>query len=260
MKKVINIIVNGNSHQIEVEHSATLLSVLRDTLGLTGTKHGCGQGDCGACTVLLDGKAVPSCLVLAVRADGHTIETIEGLSQGEEMHPLLASFVEEGAVQCGYCTPGMVMSARALLKEKSRPTEQEIKQALAGNLCRCTGYAKIVKAVEKAAERMQTEVPLQAGKKKEVHLLILNAKDNVGMVPVAVHEKETVTAGHTALQVEETVPVGHKVALRKIKAGEFIIKYGVPIGRATRDIPAGAWVHEHNVSDLAEETGCLQGK
>ena len=131
-----------------------LLQVLRDQLGLTGTKDGCSEGDCGACTVIVNGKPVNSCLVLAAQADGAEIVTIEGLGTAEAMHPLQAAFVEEGGTQCGYCTPGIIMSAAALLEKSPKPTEEEIRWALAGNLCRCTGYTKIIAAVQRAAAEL----------------------------------------------------------------------------------------------------------
>jgi carbon-monoxide dehydrogenase small subunit len=127
---------------------------LREDLGLTGTKHGCGLGDCGACTVILDGKAVNSCLVLAIQANGSEVLTIEGLAEKGKLHPLQQAFVDKGAIQCGFCTPGMILSAKALLEEKPNPTELEIRTALSGNLCRCTGYQKIVEAIDDAAKVM----------------------------------------------------------------------------------------------------------
>ena len=145
--------VNGEPYELEhVPVNRTLLQVLRDDLGLTGTKEGCGEGDCGACTVLLDGKAVNSCLVLAAEVDGREVTTVEGLAKSGKLHPLQQAFVDEGAVQCGFCTPGMLMSAKALLDVTPLPTENEIRTALAGNLCRCTGYVRIVSAVQKAAQ------------------------------------------------------------------------------------------------------------
>lgn len=129
-----------------------LIDLLREDLGLTGTKVGCGEGECGACTVLLDGKAVCSCMLLAVEVDGSHIDTIEGLARGDQLHPLQEAFINQGAAQCGYCTPGMILSAKALLDEKPHPGEDEIKAALAGNFCRCTGYASILKAVSSVAE------------------------------------------------------------------------------------------------------------
>jgi carbon-monoxide dehydrogenase small subunit len=154
MAREIMLRVNGISHRLEVQPWWTLLEVLRDQLGLTGAKEGCGAGDCGACTVLIDGQTANACLMLAQRAAGHEITTIEGLASGEQLHPIQQAFVEEGAVQCGFCTPGMVLAAKALLDENPRPTEHEIRVAIAGNLCRCTGYAKIVSAIQLAGERM----------------------------------------------------------------------------------------------------------
>ena len=154
MRKQIKVTVNGQRHRVEVPEHRTLLDFLRQDLELMGTKSGCETGDCGACTVLLNGKAVNSCLVLAVEADGREVLTVEGLAQGPELPPLQEAFVEHGAIQCGYCTPGMIMAAKALLDETPQPTEEEVKEALAGNLCRCTGYYSIVKAVMAAAERL----------------------------------------------------------------------------------------------------------
>lgn len=134
----------------------TLLDFLREELGLKGTKKGCDSGQCGACTIIMDGKTINACLVLAIQADGKEILTIEGLSSGGRLHPLQEAFVEEGAVQCGFCVPGMVLSAKALLEEKKDPSEEEIREALSGNLCRCTGYVKIIKAVQKAAVLIRT--------------------------------------------------------------------------------------------------------
>ena len=148
MKQLININVNGTSYELAVKPNTILVDVLREQLRLTGTKKGCGLGDCGACTVLINGKAVNSCLVLAVEADAQNILTIEGLAQGEELHPIQQAFVEKGSIQCGYCTPGMILRTKSLLDENPDPSEEEIKKALTGNLCRCTGYAKILEAVE----------------------------------------------------------------------------------------------------------------
>ena len=144
--------LNGESVTVEVEPFELLVDVLRDKLGLTGTKIGCNEGECGACTVIMDGQAVLSCLLPAMKAQGREVVTIEGLSRGDELHPLQQAFIEKGAVQCGYCTPGMIMSAKALLDENPRPSIDEIEEALAGNLCRCTGYFQIVEAVEAAIE------------------------------------------------------------------------------------------------------------
>jgi carbon-monoxide dehydrogenase small subunit len=155
MQKDIKITVNHQEYELTVSTNKTLLKVLRDDLQLTGTKNGCEAGECGMCTVLMDGKPVNSCLVLAVAADRKEITTIEGLSRDSQLHPLQDAFVSHGAIQCGYCTPGMIMSAKALLDENADPTEIEIRRALAGNLCRCTGYTKIVQAVKDAAQAMR---------------------------------------------------------------------------------------------------------
>jgi carbon-monoxide dehydrogenase small subunit len=143
--------LNGEKVTILIEPDALLLDVLRQHLGLTGTKEACGEGECGACTVLLDGQPVTSCLLPALKAHGRDVCTVEGLTSGGELHPLQKSFIEHGAVQCGYCTPGMLMSAKALLDRNPHPTEQEIKEAISGNLCRCTGYVKIVEAIKAAS-------------------------------------------------------------------------------------------------------------
>jgi aerobic-type carbon monoxide dehydrogenase small subunit (CoxS/CutS family) len=143
--------VNGVAYEEEVEPHRSLLSVLRGELGLTGVKEGCDDSECGACMVLLDGRPVNSCSFLALQAGGRAVETVEGLAAGADLHPLQAAFLEQGGVQCGFCTPGMLMSAKALLDTNPHPTEAEIKRYLGGNLCRCTGYAGIVRAVMKAA-------------------------------------------------------------------------------------------------------------
>ena len=144
--------LNGESVTVEVEPFELLVDVLRDKLGLTGTKIGCNEGECGACTVIMDGQAVLSCLLPAMKAHGREVVTIEGLSHDDGLHPLQQAFIERGAVQCGYCTPGMIMSAKALLDETPHPSPGEIEVAIAGNLCRCTGYFQIVEAVEAAIE------------------------------------------------------------------------------------------------------------
>jgi len=155
MKHEITLIVNGEAHEVQVDPGDLLLDVLRDRLGFMGAKKGCGTGDCGACTVIVDGRVVTACLVLAVAACGRSIDTIEGLAEGEVLHPLQRSFIDHGAVQCGYCTPGLLMSAKALLEENPDPTEEEIRAGIAGNLCRCTGYVKIVDAIKAASETMR---------------------------------------------------------------------------------------------------------
>jgi len=154
MKQQVSLTVNGEVYEVEVEPWWTLLEVLREKLYLTGAKRGCDRGDCGSCTVLIDGKAKLSCLVLAVEAQRKEILTIEGLAKGEELHPIQRAFVEHGAVQCGFCTPGMVLAAKALLDRNPTPTEEEVREGLAGNLCRCTGYTKIIEAVLVASETM----------------------------------------------------------------------------------------------------------
>ena len=153
-KRIIFLTVNGYDYEIAVRPNMTLLEVLREELGLTGTKEGCDDGSCGTCTVLLDGSPVRSCMLLAVDATGRQITTIEGLAQCEELHPVQKAFVEGGAIQCGYCSPGMILTAKALLDKNPNPTGEEIKLAISGNLCRCTGYNKIVSAVKAAAHVM----------------------------------------------------------------------------------------------------------
>ncbi len=150
--KRIRLNVNGIDYIIEVADNRRLLDVLREELGLTGTKEGCGIGECGACTVILNGEAVNSCLILAVQADGGTVLTVEGLETDGELSRLQKAFLAHGAVQCGFCTPGMLMSAKALLDKNPHPTEAEIREAIAGNLCRCTGYKQIVEAIDEAAK------------------------------------------------------------------------------------------------------------
>ena len=149
--------VNGNHVEREIPPNRLLVDFLRDDLGLTGTKKGCEEGECGACTVLMNGKAVVSCLIPAVKADGAEILTVEGVAGEAELHPIQQAFLEEGAVQCGYCIPGMVLSAKALLDENPDPTAEEVKKGISGNLCRCTGYTKIVRAIQVASERIQKE-------------------------------------------------------------------------------------------------------
>ena len=151
-KQLIELRINGETREVVVEPRTTLLHALREDLGLTGTKEGCQAGECGACTVLANGSPVCSCLTLAVEAQGKEILTIEGLDQDGRLHPLQQSFLDHYAVQCGFCTPGMILSAKALLDRKPRPTEEEVREALSGNLCRCTGYVKIVEAVLGAAQ------------------------------------------------------------------------------------------------------------
>jgi carbon-monoxide dehydrogenase small subunit len=151
VKKEITLHVNGEEYEVSIEPKKTLLEVLREDLGLTGTKEVCALGSCGACTVLIDRRPVLSCLVLAVACKGKEIMTIEGLKQGEKLDPLQSAFIQKGAIQCGMCTPGMIMTAKALLRENPHPTQAEVKRAISGNLCRCTGYVKIVDAVLEAS-------------------------------------------------------------------------------------------------------------
>lgn len=153
---MLNFTVNGKKQQVMIQTNWTLAQVLREQLGLLGTKIGCGEGECGACTVIMDGKTVTSCLVLAVQAEKADIITIEGLDSGsEKLHPVQEAFVEVGAIQCGYCTPGMVMSTVALLTRHPDPTDEQIRESLTGNLCRCTGYQKIFEAVRLASQKMR---------------------------------------------------------------------------------------------------------
>lgn len=156
VKKHIQLKVNGQNFEVDVEPTARLLDVLRD-LGFVGVKEGCGTGECGACTVLLNGKSVLSCLLFAVQADGKEITTIEGLASGNKLHPVQEAFIEHGAVQCGYCTPGFIMSSVYLLNNNPKPTREEIREELSGNLCRCTGYVKIIDAVEAAAKKLEVK-------------------------------------------------------------------------------------------------------
>jgi carbon-monoxide dehydrogenase small subunit len=155
MKQAIKLTINDQLYEVFVDTSKTLADVLREDIGLTGVKLSCDSGNCGACTVLMDGKAVKSCLLLAVQAQGKKIVTIEGLATEGKLHPLQEAFIEHFAVQCGYCTPGMILTAKALLDENADPTEEEVKEALSGNLCRCTGYVKIIEAILSAAKKAQ---------------------------------------------------------------------------------------------------------
>jgi carbon-monoxide dehydrogenase small subunit len=158
MKKSISFVLNGNRMEMEIDPVWTLLDLLREGLEMTGTKYGCGNGECGACTVIVNGKAVNSCLFPAMEIDEASVTTIEGLAKPSgELHPLQTAFMEQGAVQCGYCTPGMILSAKALLDENPNPTEDEIRHALAGNFCRCTGYVQIVDAVKAASHAITTK-------------------------------------------------------------------------------------------------------
>ncbi len=152
--KQVKLTVNGTLYELSVQPWETLVEVIRDNLGLTGTKEGCGLGECGACTVIMDGKTVNSCLVLATEANGKQITTIEGLADDDKLHPIQEAFIEYGGLQCGFCTPGMIMSAKALLGENPSPDDEEIRRGIAGNLCRCTGYTKIIESIKVAAKNM----------------------------------------------------------------------------------------------------------
>jgi len=155
-KLMIEITINGKKRKVETTASTRLLDLLRDDLYLTGTKEGCGKGECGACTVIMNGELIASCLILAPQADGAVITTIEGIGSGEHLDLIQEAFIETGAVQCGFCTPGMILAAKKLLEENSHPDEEEIKRGISGNLCRCTGYQKIFDAVRLAANRLSS--------------------------------------------------------------------------------------------------------
>lgn len=153
--KEIQLRVNGTDYKLNIDENTRLLDLLREELGLLGVKEGCGEGECGACTIIMDGKTVNSCMVMAFQADGSDILTIEGLEKNGEIHPIQQAFIDVGAVQCGFCTPGMILSSKALLDKNPDPTREEIREGISGNLCRCTGYNKIVDAVEKAKRYME---------------------------------------------------------------------------------------------------------
>ena len=153
-KLTIELTINGKKRKVEATPSTRLLDLIRDDLHLTGTKEGCGKGECGACTVIMNGELVVSCLILAPQADGAVITTIEGVGDGENLDPVQEAFIETGAVQCGFCTPGMILAAKKLLEENPHPDEEEIKRGISGNLCRCTGYQKIIDAIKLAANRL----------------------------------------------------------------------------------------------------------
>ena len=154
MRQLIRLIVNRDPYEVMVKPSETLLYILREKLGLTGAKHGCDTGKCGSCTILIDGKPIRSCLTLAISARDREITTIEGIAEGEKLHPLQQAFIEHGALQCGFCTPGMIMFTKSFLEENTEPQEEEIRKALSGNICRCTGYVKIIEAIQAAAKEM----------------------------------------------------------------------------------------------------------
>ena len=157
MKKIIKLTVNDTAYEVAITPWQTLLDVLRDELGLIGTKKGCDVGTCGVCTVIMEGKAVLSCLLLAIECEGHNITTIEGISSPDSLHPIQTSFIENGAIQCGFCTPGIIMTSKALLDENPHPNDDQIKEALAGTFCRCTGHIKIMEAVKKVSQPVNGE-------------------------------------------------------------------------------------------------------
>ena len=165
MSMLVSSTINGDQIEFACEPSETLLDALRDRVGLTGVKEGCGTGDCGACSIMLDGALVCSCLVLGAEAEGRSVETVEGMSDGEKLHPLQENFLQHAALQCGICTPGFLIAAKALLDTNPDPTETEIRYALAGNLCRCTGYDKIVRAVQATAKSMKPKAAKATTKK-----------------------------------------------------------------------------------------------
>lgn len=176
MKLKVN--VNGIDYEREISPQLRLLDFLRDELGLKGTKEGCGEGECGACTVIMDGRSVDSCLVMALQCEGKNITTIEGVQREEGLHPVQQAFLEVGAVQCGYCIPGMVLSAKALLDQNNAPSEAEIKEAISGNLCRCTGYDKMFSAIEMAGKAMRLEAEGQtAEQSQDLNLKEANLKE-----------------------------------------------------------------------------------
>ena len=156
MKRLITLNVNGRPHEVAIEPRQSLLQVLREELHYTGTKEGCSEGECGACTVILDGQTVDSCLIFGLEADGREVMTIEGLGADDALHPVQQAFVDHGGAQCGFCTPGMILAAKALLEQNLNPSDEEIRWGISGNLCRCTGYVKIVEAIKAAAAAMQT--------------------------------------------------------------------------------------------------------
>jgi aerobic carbon-monoxide dehydrogenase small subunit len=153
--KEIKLTVNGKLHELTIKPWRTLLEVIRDELGLTGTKEGCGIGECGACTVIMNGNAVNSCLVLAAEANGKEILTIEGLADGDKLHPIQEAFINHGGMQCGFCTSGMILSAKVLLERNPNPTEEEIRKGISGNFCRCTGYTKVIESIKEASKNLQ---------------------------------------------------------------------------------------------------------
>jgi len=168
MARKISYIFNGNKIETEIEDWLTLLELIRDKLGLTGSKEGCGSGECGACTVIVDGQAVNACLYLAAEVDGKTVMTIEGLANPDgTLHPLQTAFIEHGGIQCGFCSPGMIMASKALLDENPKPTQDEIKHALAGNICRCTGYIQIFDSVKAVSEQDDQEIQAVAWKENK---------------------------------------------------------------------------------------------
>jgi carbon-monoxide dehydrogenase small subunit len=211
--------VNGMIHEVEARPTARLLDVLRDQLGLTGTKEGCAEGECGACTVIVDGKAVNSCMMLAVQARSKEILTVEGLAEDGELDVLQQKFVEYGAVQCGFCTPGMLMSAKALLMSNPVPSEQDIRTALAGNLCRCTGYSAIVSAVKAASGREATPLMELPGDAGELAAEVTTDPDTLAAAREVV-QAETGETPDAASDSPAQDPLGDPTDLSGTEAGE----------------------------------------
>ncbi|HEY7111834.1 MAG TPA: (2Fe-2S)-binding protein [Thermoanaerobaculia bacterium] len=200
-KRLVRLVVNGQPVEAAFEPHKTLLEVLREDLALTGTKHGCELGECGTCAVLVDGRPVLSCLALGLECEGRAVETVEGMAGASGLHPLQKAFADLGAAQCGYCTPGFLLTAKALLAERPKPSREEIREALAGNLCRCTGYVKIFEAVELAAAWMRGE---DAAPRKEA--IYGFDFDESGLLPV--HQSATVGAGLVVARADDGRPQG----------------------------------------------------
>ncbi len=259
MKETVEFVVNGHKVRLAVAGSETLLECLRDQLGLTGTKRGCDQGDCGACTVLMDGQPVNSCLVLAAEAGGKEITTIEGLSGNQELHPLQQAFVDYDAIQCGFCTPGVVLTAAALLRENPNPSEAEIRHHLQGNLCRCTGYGKLVQAVQAAARnRLRDEKENVAG--NEIRRLDAPEK----AAGAAVFPGDMKRPGMLICKIlRSKIPHGHIRRIITEKALSLPGVAGVITARDFPDVRSGISVQDQTVMASGEgpihRRGCSSG-